>query len=121
MLEILPGFSDNIIAVSATGRVTRQDYDSVLIPQVEATAKRHTKLRFYYETGADFTGFEPAAVWEDFKVGVEHWTRWERVAVVTGVAWIGFMANAFGFLLPAQVRVFPPGGRQEASAWIEAA
>ena len=46
---------DNVVAARAVGqRVTRQDNDAVLIPRVEATAKR--KIRCYYETGADFVG-----------------------------------------------------------------
>jgi hypothetical protein len=28
---------------------------------------------------------------EDFKFGMEHITRWERVAVVTDVEWIGYV------------------------------
>jgi hypothetical protein len=27
-------------------------------------------------------------VWEDIKVDTEHFTRWERMAVVTDVEWI---------------------------------
>ena len=33
MIKILEGFPDNVIAASAAGRVTRQDYEAVLIPQ----------------------------------------------------------------------------------------
>ena len=120
MIRILEGFSDNVIAASAVGRVTRQDYDTVLIPCVEAAAGRHPKIRCYYEIGADFAGMEPGAMWEDFVVGVAYWTRWERVAVVTDVAWIAHAVNAFRFLMPAQLRVFPTSERAAARTWIEA-
>ena len=53
MIKVLEGFRDDVIAVCAVGRVTRQDYDTVLIPQVEATAKKHPKIRCYYEIGTD--------------------------------------------------------------------
>ncbi len=119
MIKILEGFPDNVIAASAVGRVMREDYEAVLIPQVEATAKRHPKIRCYYEIGTDFAGMEPGAVWEDFKVGVGYWVRWERVAVVTDVAWIAHVASAFRFLMPAQLRVFPTGENKAARAWVE--
>ncbi len=32
-----------------------------------------------YETGEDFAGLDASAMWEDFKVGVEHLTCWEKV------------------------------------------
>jgi hypothetical protein len=120
MIKILEGFPDNVIAVSAVGRITREDYDAVLIPQVNATAKRHPKIRCYYEIGTEFEGMEPGAVWEDFRVGVEYWTRWERVAAVTDVAWIAHVVNAFRFLMPGQIRVFPTSENKAARAWVEA-
>jgi hypothetical protein len=120
LIKILDGFRDNVIAASAVGRVTRQDYDAVLIPLVEQTAKRHPKIRCYYEIGTDFAGMAPGAVWEDFRVGVEYWTRWEHVAAVTDVAWIAHAVNAFRFLMPGQIRGFPTSEKEAARAWIEA-
>ena len=79
-----------------------------------------SEIRCYYEIGTDFAGMEPGAVWEDFRVGVEYWTRWERVAVVTDVAWIKHVVNAFRFLMPGQLRVFPTGEKETARAWVEA-
>jgi hypothetical protein len=38
--------------------------------------------------------------------------------VVTDVDWVGHAVNAFGFLMPAQVRVFPNSEASEARAWI---
>jgi hypothetical protein len=48
MIEMLDGFADNVVAAKAISRVTREDYESVLIPRVEAAAKRHPKLRCYF-------------------------------------------------------------------------
>ena len=70
MIEILEGFSDKVVAARAAGRVTRHDYEAVLIPQVETTAMRHPKIRCYYEMCTDVAGMEPGAAWEDFRVGV---------------------------------------------------
>lgn len=120
MIKILEGFPDNVVAVSADGRITRQDYDATLVPRVEAIAKTHPKLRLYYAIGPNFGGVSPAAAWEDFKVGVEYWARWERVAVVADVAWIAHAVNAFRFLMPGQVRVFQTSEAQAAHAWIVA-
>ena len=118
MINIIEGFPDNVVAASATGHVTRRDYDAVLIPHVEIASKRHPKIRCYYEIGASFVGMETGAVWEDFRIGVEYWTRWERVAVVTDVTWIAHLVNAFRFLMPGQVRVYPLGEQNVARAWI---
>ena len=120
MLEILTDFPDNIIAAAAHGVVTRHDYQEFLVPQVELALKRHPKIRCYYELGAQFSRMEPGAMWEDFKIGVEHLSRWERVAVVTDVEWLRQAVNIFRFLMPGEVRVFATAEAAPAREWITA-
>ncbi|MGH7814191.1 MAG: STAS/SEC14 domain-containing protein [Candidatus Binataceae bacterium] len=120
MIDILEGFPDKIVALTAKGRVTKKDYELVVIPTIEEALKRHQKIRLYYDLGAQFSGIDPGAAWEDLKIGVEHPTRWERVAVVTDVDWIRHAINAFRFMMPGRVRVFPAAQAAEARAWIAA-
>ena len=120
MIEVLEGFPDGIVAFAAKGRLTKGDYTKVLIPTVMGALGRHKKVRLYYELGADFAAVEPGAVWEDFKVGVEHISRWERIAVVTDVEWIRFAVNIFRFLVPGDARVFATAQAAEARRWIAA-
>jgi hypothetical protein len=120
MIEILRDFPEAVVALSATGRVTRQDYETVLIPKVQEALARHDRIRCYYELGAGLSGFDGAAVWEDFKLGIGHLTRWERVAVVTDVEWIRLAVNFFRFLVPGETKVFPTAQAAEARRWIAA-
>ena len=121
MIEILDGFPDNVVAVACKGHVMRDDYETTLIPRVERALEHHEKVRLYYEVGADFEGIDPGAVWADTKLGIEHFLRWERVAVVTDVDWIGHAVRAFGFLMPAEVKVFPTAEMPTARDWVVAA
>lgn len=120
MIEHLTDFPPNVVAFVASGTVTRQDYRDVLIPAVAAALAAHSKTRLYYELGPTLAAFDPGAMWEDFKLGVEHLTRWERIAVVTDIDWIKNTVRAFGFLIPGQVRLFPLKAAAEARAWIAA-
>lgn len=121
MLELLSGFPANVVAVSASGCVTSEDYDEVLIPALKAAFEGRDRIRVYYELGRQFEGMRPGAMVEDFKVGVEHLTGWERIAVVTDVSWIRTAMVAFGFLLPGAVKVFHSNEGAEARAWIASA
>jgi hypothetical protein len=118
MLELVKGFPDHVVAVRAIAQVTRDDYHTVLVPAVEGALQHHAKLRLYYMIGHEFTGFDPGAAWEDFKVGMEHLTRWERIAVVTDVDWMQHTIKAFGFVMPGEMRVFPSANDAEARTWI---
>jgi len=121
MIEQLKDFPDNVVAFVCRGHVTKHDYDTVLVPAVMQALKNYEKLRLYYETAADFFGIDPGAVWEDIKVGMEHLTRWERMAVVTDVEWIKNTIKAFGFLMPGELRIFPAAAAAQAREWITSA
>ncbi len=117
MIEKLTGFADNVVAFRCLGRVTKADYTSVLVPAVTEALRTYRNVRLYYETGADFS-LDPAAAWEDFKVGMENITRWERVAVVTDIGWIKHAMQLFGFLMPGVTKLFSGAETEQARAWI---
>ena len=120
MIEALKDFPDNVAGFVCHGNVTEHDYVTVLVPAVEKALKQHDKVRIYYETAADFAGIDPSAVWEDTKVGIGHFLRWERFAVVTDVEWIKQTMKFFSFLMPAEMRVFPTAEAARARKWIVA-
>ena len=120
MIEVLPKFPDNVVAVACSGHVTRKDYETVLVPYVEDALKRHEKVRLYYQIASDFDAIDPGAVWEDFKVGMGHLLRWERIAVVTDVDWIRHTMRAFSFLVPGEMKLFSVAEMKTARDWIAA-
>ena len=118
MIETLTGFPSNVVAINCHAEVTQRDYETVLVPAIETALKANEKLRLYYRIDADFRAIEPRAMWEDFKVGMAHLSRWERIAVVTDVDWIRSTVRAFGFLMPCAVKVFSLADASAASAWV---
>jgi hypothetical protein len=108
MIEAVERFPPNIVAFAWKERVTRSDYEAVLVPVVK------------YEIGPEIVGFFPGTMWGDFEISVEYLTRWEKVAVVTDVAWIGHTIHAFSFLTPGDMMVFPTAQAAEARRWIVA-
>jgi hypothetical protein len=117
MIEQLNGFADNVVAFRCLGRVTKADYKSVVVPAVTEALRARRKVRLYYETAPDFS-LDPGAAWEDFKVGMENITRWERVAVVTDIGWIKHALQLFGFLMPGVTKLFSGAEAAQARAWI---
>jgi len=120
MIEQLTSFPDNVLAFVCHGHVTKADYEEALVPAVTSALKKQDKVRLYYETAPDFAGIQPGAMWEDFKVGMEHLTRWERFAIVTDVEWIKHTMRFFSFLMPGTLKLFPASEAAQARAWISA-
>lgn len=121
MIEQLQEFPANVVAFACRGQVTRLDYQTVLMPAVEGALRQQDRVRLYYQIDADFSGIDPGAMWEDFKVGMEHLTRWERIAVVTDVDWIRHAIRAFSFLIPGTLKIFALDQAVKAREWIIAA
>ncbi|MBX7435090.1 STAS/SEC14 domain-containing protein [Mycobacterium sp. Y57] len=118
MIEVLEDFPDNVAAFVCRGRVTRADYESVLIPRCLERLEHHHKVRVYYEVAAEFDGIDPGAAWEDAKLGLGHLPGWERFVVVTDVEWMQHAVKFFGFLMPGELTVFPSARAEQARAWI---
>lgn len=118
MLKVINDLPANVLGIEASGEVTSKDYETVLVPALEEKLSTTKRVRFLYLFGQDFTDYTGGAAWEDAKVGLSHMTRFERVAVVTDVSWIGIAVKAFGFAMPGHVRVFKNSDLQDARDWV---
>jgi hypothetical protein len=118
MLEKISDLPENVLGFSAKGTVTADDYETVIIPAVEAMLSREGKVRFLYHLGEDFSGFEAAAMWDDTKLGLKHFSGWERVALVSDVEWVRWAVKVFGLAMPGHVRVFQNRDLAEARRWV---
>ena len=118
MIEILPDYPDNVLAISGKDNITGEDYESVIIPAIEAKVETHGKIRLLYHLAPEFTGFDAAAMWDDTTTGLKHFTDFEKIAFVSDVEWINHMVSAVGFLIPCPVKVFSGNRLEEAGYWI---
>ena len=118
MLVRLTDLPAVIDGVKATGRISREDYDRVMEPIIDAARREGRRLRFLYEIGPGFEGFTGGAAWEDAKLGLANLRSFEGVAIVTDVEWIARSTRLAAFLMPAPVRTFTLDGRAEAIEWL---
>ena len=118
MLEQIPDLPDNVIGIKAIGDVEDDDYEDMLVPEIEDRLERHDKIRLLYVLGPEFEGYEAEAMWEDMKLGMKTFTSYERIAIVTDSAWIRRSVKAFGWLMPGDVKVFAVADVGGARLWI---
>lgn len=118
MIEKIPGLPANVLGFSAKGRITADDYETVIIPEVEARFAHQKKVRLLYHIGEEAEGFEAAAMWDDTKLGLKHITGWEKVAVVTDIEWMRGTMKLFAFAMPGEIRLFHNSELAHAVRWI---
>jgi hypothetical protein len=118
MLERIDDTPSAIEGFRAIGKVSKDDYETVLEPVLRRARENGTRIRFLYEIGAGFDGFTAAGAWEDAKLGLRYLTVFEACAVVSDIGWTRETARAIGIVLPCPVRVFASEDRDQAVSWL---
>ncbi len=118
MFEILQESQGNVLGVRATGKLTKEDYDEVLIPRLEAVAKEEGKVRLLLYLDEGFQGWEPMAMVEDFKVGIGKYRKdVGKLALVGGPEWVKLLIDLDSILPGAEMKTFSGDQLQEAWDW----
>jgi hypothetical protein len=120
MLERIEGLPPEVWGIRAKGWVSKEDYEQVVLTQLEDARRQGRRIRIVYQLGPEFGGFTPGAAWEDFRVGLRYLRLFERCAVVTDIDWVRTATRGVAALMPCPVRVFANGAFQEAVDWLMA-
>jgi hypothetical protein len=60
----------------------------------------------HYHIGVDFSGFELGAIWEDAKLGIQHLSSWELLAVVSDHETVNSFLRFLGHLMIGEIRIY---------------
>jgi hypothetical protein len=120
VIERIAEMPPGAIGLRAAGKLSRDDYESVLEPALEeGIGSGELRLVFVID---DFDGLEPGAMIEDMKTGFKALIRdhsaWKRFALVTDVDWIATAFRLFTWMTPGEVKIFGLDGIDEAKAWV---
>jgi hypothetical protein len=119
MFHIMPESAGKILGLRATGKLTDQDYQEVLLPTLENLLKQHGKIRLLCFLDEEFAGLEPGAMWEDAKFFFPHKDDFEKMAIVGGPKWIEVIMKLFAPLMQGEMRTFPQEQLPKAWQWLK--
>lgn len=120
MIERINDVPAGVIALRASGKLTKEDYERVLEPALkEATDSGEARVLFILP---DFDGLEAGAWVEDVKTGfkaeVTNRSAWKKLAFVSGVDWISKATRLFAWAMPGELKVFDMDELEEAKEWV---
>lgn len=117
MIKIIPDMPPGTVGLEAVGKVTDDDYHSVLGPAVSEALKRDD-VRLLYVLGEDFGSYSPGAVWADTRLWAGHPKGWKKIAIVSDADWLEHSVKAFGWLIPGESKVFDTDDVDDAKKWL---
>ena len=105
-----------VLEVSVSGMLTHEDYQH-FAPAFERLVTRHGKIRVLFEM-TDFHGWETAALWDDMKFDVKHFSDIERLAMVGDKQWERGMSVFCRPFTTAMIRYFDHAAIEDARTWL---
>ena len=118
VLNEITDLPSGVIGFEVSGKLRTEDYRDILLPALQKAAESG-EVRIVIVMPA-FEGFARGALWQDLKMGIQHWGAWKRIALVTDVEWMARATAWFGWMSPGEVKHFAVAERTEAIAWAAA-
>ena len=116
MIDIGQPNENNVVTVTASGKLTKDEYERA-IPECEALFEKHDRLRFFIRL-EDFAGFELGALWEDIKFYRKHSNELGRTAIVGEKTWEEWATRFSSLFYSPEVRFFYKDDETEAWEWV---
>lgn len=120
MVELLESFPPYVAAYKASGAVSKEEYEQVVMARVNEVATKYGKINFLVRLETDMDNYSIGAFFDYLKISFKHFTKWERMAIVTDERWVRKAYEALSFLVPGKIKGFELKQYIEARAWVSA-
>jgi hypothetical protein len=120
MLQQMNDLPAHVVGFRASGKVTKEDYDTVLIPAVDKLAKETGKINYVFVLDTDISNLNLGALYDDVKVGLKHLLQWHKMAIVTDQPGVNKFTDMAGHMLPGEVRSYTISELEAAKQWAAA-
>ena len=118
MITEIPHLPPNVVGFKATGKVTRADFDGVLIPAVDAEAKKQGTLNYLLVLDTDISNMSAGAWVADITMGLKHFSQWRKMAIVSNHDGVNKVTDLSDPVLPGMVKSFTIAQTREAILWL---
>lgn len=107
-----------MVAFRATGEVTKEDFDQIVLPAVAELVQRTDKLNYLLVLDTPLKNFTLSAWIKDALLGLNNLTKWNRCAIVSDSDGINSFTNLFGKVMPGEFKGYKPEQLDEAINWV---
>jgi hypothetical protein len=118
MLQIINDLPVHVVGIRASGEVTRSDMEAVLLPKIQELVNRRGEINYLLVLDTGIQNFTLAAWWDDLKLGLKNFTKWNRIAIVTDQKGVEWFTDIFRFVIPGKSRGFSHNQLEEARSWV---
>jgi hypothetical protein len=118
MIQVIPDTPNNIAAFRATGEVTKENYQNVVLPEIERLLKQINHINFLLVLDTELENFTTGAWVQDALLGLKNLAKWNRAAIVTDSDTIISFTNGFSYIVPGEFKGFKKSEYDQAVTWV---
>ena len=118
MLTLIHDLPSNVVGVKASGVVSKEDYEKVLLPAIQDLYKRTGSVSLLLQLETELHNYTNGAWVEDAKLGLRYVGKWRKVAIVSRSKRVKWFTDTFGLLVPGAYKGFMFPDLVEAKRWV---
>lgn len=118
MITVINDAPVNVAAFRATGEVGKEDYNNIVIPVVDALVQKQDSINFMLVLDTAISNFSIMALLKDLGVGLKHFTKWHKMAIVSDSSAINTFTDLFSYVAPGEAKGFTHARMAEAVKWV---
>jgi len=118
MVELLADFPPHVAAYRAAGEVNKDEYERVVMARVDEVAEKFGRINFLVLLETDFENYSAGAFLDYVKVSFEHFSKWNRMAIVTDERWVRKAYDLLSPLVHGVINGFELKQYEDAKQWV---
>jgi len=118
MLTKLTGMPPYIAAFKAAGEVSKEDYNRIVVPEIERVDKEHGHIHFMMVMVTSVKDFSLGAWLKDIATGFKHYRGWKKIAIVTDEKGAEKITDMISAIIPGSSKGFRLAELDAAKKWV---
>ena len=104
------------LSLKVSGKLTHEDYE-IITPMLNSALEgiKHPKINALVD-GTEMEGWELRAAWDDFKLGLQHGSEFEKIAIYGNKNWQEVSAKIGSCFISGEIKYFE--SYDEAISWL---
>lgn len=105
------------LSLKAVGKLNHEDYTTIS-PMIDSALEgvQDPKINTFFDA-SELEGWELRAAWDDFKIGLKHGNKFDKVAIFGGKKWLEHTSKIASWFVSGEVKYFDD--MTDAFEWLQ--
>jgi hypothetical protein len=118
MVELLTDLPPHVAAYKALGAISKEEYETVVMARVDEVAAVYGRINFLVQLETGMENYSIGAFIDYIKVSFEHFSKWNRMAIVSDQQWVRRAYDTLSYLVHGEIRTYELKELDNAKEWV---